>query len=214
MKKESSSGILESIKATEGLEAFCLNDAQYPLPKPYCFNHKNVRAFVVGADPSNFSDAGSPVVLDTVFGIGSGDARYFNGYLCNLKQVGLNLENIYVQNLVRNYLSFETSKKPAVWRKFAELWIGALREEFRRIDPTMKIPALITAEAIYEFLLLEASEKHAAITFYECRVPIPIPKEKTKLGRPVVPLYRHPRYRLADNKWPQYVSALSGVLSV
>ena len=30
------------------------------IPKPFCFNKNKVKAFVLGADPTNFSDHGKP----------------------------------------------------------------------------------------------------------------------------------------------------------
>jgi len=75
----------------------------------FCFNPKKVKAFVLGCDPTNFSDNGRPVELDYVFGIGQ-DHRYFSDILSNLIHVGLHLENIYIQNLVTEYQIEETGK--------------------------------------------------------------------------------------------------------
>ena len=45
-------------------------------PKPFCFNKKRVKAFVLGADPTNKSNRGKRIDLDYVFGIGQ-HAGYF-----------------------------------------------------------------------------------------------------------------------------------------
>jgi hypothetical protein len=38
-------------------------------PKPFCFNPKLIKAFVLGCDPTNFTDNGKPAQLDFVFGL-------------------------------------------------------------------------------------------------------------------------------------------------
>ena len=202
--------IIHSIKEDKKLKEYLLD---HPLPHPYCYDFKYVKAFVLGTDPSNFSDNGTPVVLDTVFAIGSGDPRYFRDILNNLKCIGLNLENIYVQNLVRNYMTFETSKNLPLWHEFASKWIEIVKQELHAIDPKAQIPALITAETIYDFLLVDKREKCKAIAFYDCKTVIPIEKTTNKLERPIIPLYRHPTYKLTSNRWNEYLSRLKTIFN-
>lgn len=80
-----------------------------PAPTPFCYNPKQLRAIVLGADPSNFTEKGERKILTKAFGIGDSDSRYFHGILKNLKEVGLGLEDIYVDNLIQDYLEFESS---------------------------------------------------------------------------------------------------------
>jgi hypothetical protein len=69
-------------------------------PKPFVFNKKQVKAFVLGADPTNFSNSGNPVELTYAFGIGQDD-RYFRDIQENQNSLGLHLEDVYIQNLFR-----------------------------------------------------------------------------------------------------------------
>ena len=78
------------------------------VPNPFCYNKSKIKVFVLGADPTNFSDHGKPVQIETAFGIGSGDHRYFDGFLSNLEEIGLGLKDIYVQNLVQDLWTKET----------------------------------------------------------------------------------------------------------
>jgi hypothetical protein len=77
-------------------------------PCQFCFNPSKIKAFVLGCDPTNFSDNGKPVELTYVFGIGQ-DHRYFSDILSNLQLLDLHLEDLYIQNLVPEYLDEETA---------------------------------------------------------------------------------------------------------
>ena len=88
-------------------------------PSPFCFNIKRIKAIVLGADPSNFTDNGNTKVLTKAFGIGDGEPGYFRDILKNLKRIGLSLEDIYVDNLIQVYLNSETSKNTD-WNKIAQ----------------------------------------------------------------------------------------------
>jgi len=162
------------------------------IPKPFCFNKSKIKAFVLGADPSNFSDHGKTVYLDTVFGIGSGDHRYFEGILRNLKEIGLGLEDIYVQNLVQEYLPDETSKLKD-WEKYADKWVHISKSEFDDIDKSCKTPVLVTAERIMKYLF---SETPPVEEIYNGNIEIPF--NDNKLSRPLIPFYRHPKYSLNE----------------
>ena len=170
-------------------------------PSAFCINKNKVKVFVLGADPSNFSDNGKTKQLNKVFGIGDGDARYFAGILRNLKEIGLDLEGIYVQNMISLYMDEETSKNKN-WENIAEGFVKSRIHEFNKIDKSRKIPVLVTAEKIYKFLLAEEVNPQSATSFYTCESTIPIDSEKNKLGRPLIPFYRHPKYEL--KKWKDY----------
>lgn len=168
------------------------------LPDPFCFNRKGIKAIVLGADPTNFSDSGSTVFLDTVFGVGSEDSRYFHDILNNLNIIGLHLEDIYVQNVVRNYMADETGKNK-LWEKFAEIWLPSLKEELNEIDPTGNIPVLVTAERIMKFLILDTYKLDKASVIYNNEV-MQIPASSSKVGRPMIALYRHYEYKLSGKQ--------------
>ena len=77
------------------------------LPRP----HKGtglVKAIVLDADPSW---NGRTKEVETVFDIDpQNGSPFFNPILKNLQCLGLTLDTIYVQNLVKNYFTLETSK--------------------------------------------------------------------------------------------------------
>lgn len=125
---------------------------QKPLaPTPFCYNPKQVKAIVLGADPSNFSDKGNRKILTKAFGIGDGDARYFQGILKNLKEVGLGLEDIYVDNLIQEYLEFESSNFK-LWEPVARKNIPYCLSRLDAIDKKRKLPVLLTTEVLYKVL--------------------------------------------------------------
>jgi hypothetical protein len=174
------------------------------LPHPYCFDPAKIKAFVLGCDPTNFSDNGNPVELTYVFGIGQ-NHQYFSDILSNLQLLGLHLEDLYIQNLVTEYLEEETGKNKN-WEAKAEIHLSGRKEEFDTIDPTGQIPAFLTAERLYHFLLKVGEKKWKASELYALKSEIPIPSDSNKLGRPLIPLYRHYRYNLL--KMPEYLSNL------
>lgn len=82
------------------------------LPKHYCCDDKdNVKAIILGCDPTNTK---KEYEFETVFGLRNTDEDeygnlFFRDIYENLKSIGLNKSNIYVQNLCRNYFVKETS---------------------------------------------------------------------------------------------------------
>ena len=178
-------------------------------PTAYCFNKENVKAFVLGADPSNFSEKGKTKILTTVFGIGDGDRRYFSGILKNLNMIGLSLEDIYVQNLITDYLKEETTKNKR-WEFIAKDYIEDRKLEFDGIDKTGNIPVLVTAERIYKFLINDDIIYHKAAEFYNCQADIPINSGDNKLGRPLIPFYRNHKYSL--NNWEDYKNRIIEII--
>lgn len=169
-------------------------------PRPFCFNPSKIKAFVLGCDPTNFSDSGKTVELSHVFGIGQ-DHRYFSDILSNLQLLGLHLEDLYIQNLVTEYLDEETGRNKN-WETVAEQYLSDRKIEFDKVDPTGKTPVFLTAERLYQFLLNDNEKKWKASDLYELNAEIPIPADSNKLGRPLIPLYRHYQYEL--EKWPIY----------
>lgn len=186
-----------------------LNNSLYPAY--FCKNKSKVKAFVLGADPSNFSDKGNTVLLKTVFGIGGGDKRYFQGILKNLVEIGLGWDDIYVQNLIGCFLTKETSKNTE-WDLIAEGWLPKRIEEFDLVDKTKSIPILITAEKILKFLLNDGMKYYSAEEYYSCSSKIPI--IKNKFGRPIIPFYRHQKYKLNKPEWVNYRNKLVEIIKV
>ncbi|PKP31017.1 MAG: hypothetical protein CVT99_11030 [Bacteroidetes bacterium HGW-Bacteroidetes-16] len=169
-------------------------------PNPFCLNKKSFKAFVLGADPTNFSDNGNPKQLEYVFGILSDEPRYFSGILKNLNLIGLHMEDIYVQNLIPVYLESETAKNKD-WEVHATIWIPKLIEEFDQVNPGRKKPVLVTAERIMKFLVNEDFILPKAKDIYEeSNTGLFVVKPKdNKLGRPLYAFYRHRAYDLFKN---------------
>ncbi len=176
-------------------------------PCPFCYNSKNIKAFVLGCDPTNFSDNGKPVQLKYVFSIGE-DPRYFKDILANLNLIGLHLEDIYVQNMIPNYLEEETSRNKE-WKKIAEEYLPQRIKEFNMIDPKQEIPVFLTAEKLYKFLLNDGEKALKAGELYQLKTPIPIVANKNKLGRPLIPFYRHFKYNLKN--WEDYLNNFKNI---
>ena len=177
------------------------------IPAPFCYNFKKIKAIVLGADPSNFSDKGKTKNLTKAFGIGDGDARYFQSILKNLKEIGLGLEDIYVDNLIHDYLDSETSRNKE-WYIVDKENIPCCLRRLDKVDERRKIPVLITAEAIYK--VISKARLFTAEQFYQ-EVAIPVSPSDNELKRPVIPFYRHQNYSI--EKWGRYQQKIKEILN-
>lgn len=188
--------IVREVKSESSLKGNIYDIEEFPIPEPFCFNKRKFKAFVLGADPSNFSNKGETVKLKTVFGIGSGDARYFKDILQNLKAIGLELEDVYIQNLIPVYMKKETQMNK-LWNEIAEYFVEHLRKEFYQIDKKGNTPVLVTAEKILKFLLSDKKIYQKAKEYYSYpELLLPIKATQNKLNRLVLPFYRHQAYKL------------------
>jgi hypothetical protein len=187
--------IIEKILNDVSLSTTYLNIKEYPLPKAYCpDDNSNIKAFILGTDPSNFSDNKQTKLVEYVFDLGK-DKRYFNSINQNLNEIGLRLENVFVQNMVRNYMNKETSSNP-YWDPYAEIWIPYVKQEFDSIDPHRKLPVFLTAHCILKILLLNPSDLGIPSDYYLGLREIPILPAQNKLERNLIPFYRHSFYSL------------------
>lgn len=172
----------------------------YNLPKPYYKDIKSVKAILLGCDPSNMYCRSLPYA----FAIESSH-KIFNSLIAalkrNLKEIELNLDVVYVQNLCQNYFVKETGKNLDLWYKSAnEYWIEYLKDELSVFNNN--IPMLLTSEYLYNVLINDSEIRYKPIDFYKCKADIPIPPEKNKLNRPIIPFYRHLKYNLKN--WEEY----------
>lgn len=175
---------------------------------PFCFNKNQVKAFVLGADPTNFSAGGNPAELLYAFGIGQ-DARYFSKILENLKRIGLHLEDLYIQNLLPEFQDKQTTENKN-YEKAAGGNTYAIAAEFDRIDPSKNLKVFLTAEKVYKAVIKEGKIIKQYGTFYNLETDIPIPASDNLLGRPLIPFFRHEDYDLVH--WPKYESFLRDLL--
>ena len=186
-----------------------------PPPKPWIV--PNPVAFVLGCDPTAFKaddkvkpmEERKPIFFRTVFGLDTG-LKYFGGINANLDALGLKYKtNTYIQNLVTDYQVEETSKNKE-WDKTASGSIDGRKMEFDTIDPTKKIPVLLTSERLYKLLMNAGEPLLTAKKLYE-QESVMIPADKNKLGRPLIALYRHPRYH--NSKQKAYFNSVKSALN-
>lgn len=163
------------------------------LPLPFRVPGSRVRAIVLGTDPSNPRG----ILVEKVFGLENLDSPYFRAILHNLEQIGLSLQDVYVQNLVKNYFRVVTSANPN-WGEIAALWCGMLQKELDGFFDR-RIPVLITTKDLYSVLALNPLQGKPSDLYRNQVVVIPT---ENHLGRTLVPFFRHWYYGL--QRWDDY----------
>ena len=124
------SGLMEYLLNHNDYKEFC--DSTLDIPKPYCINKDKVKAIVLGADPSNEKRE----KFEFAFGLENKKSPYFRNQLKNLNSVDIELEDIYVQNVCKNYFYIReaSGKKGLVtnknrkWIDVADLWVPLLKK--------------------------------------------------------------------------------------
>jgi len=109
--------------------------------------------------------------------------------------LGLSLDYIYVQNLVTDYQKEETGKNKD-WKQIAKGYVSGRKMEFDKIDSTCSIPVFLTSELLYK-VLITSDRPHTARDLYTKEGLVPIKANDNKLGRPLIPLFRHRNYNLS-----------------
>jgi hypothetical protein len=160
-------------------------------PKPFYTNKNKLKAFVLDADPTNPDKK----QFELVFGINSGDKRYFASIERNLTAVGLTIKDVYVENLVQEYLNKPTAENE-IWEKDADRWLPVTKKDLDEIDPSGRLPVFVTAERIMKFLYPETPK---ATEIFSGLIKVPFARNNNKLGRPVIPLYGHFKYNLSNH---------------
>lgn len=185
-----------TVKNYPELNVHCRSDLT-KLPKPF-YGQSELKAILLGADPTNNgvrNNAGLKE-LDNVFGINSEYERdFWDLQSRNLSAIGLNKENLYIQNVCRNYFTDQTSKNK-YWNKIATIWLPYMNEELEQLNH--KIPILVTAEKIMKLLIPETPP---AEEIYSMAVKADFYSDYFK--RKVYPLYRNLKYNLTAD-WPDY----------
>ena len=163
------------------------------LPLPFCIDRRRVKAIVLGTDPSNPKG----VFIQRVFGLEDPNSPYFKAIRDNLKQIGLSLEDVYVQNLCRNYFRIVTAAN-SDWIEIAALWRGRLQKELDDLFDR-RIPVLLTASQLYFALAMNPAPGKPSDLY---RNQVVVPPSENYLGRTIAPLFRHWFYNLA--RWGDY----------
>jgi hypothetical protein len=169
-------------------------------PIPFYFSKSRIKAIVLGADPTNQSDHGTMVELHYAFGIGQ-DPRYFQSILDNLNLLELHLEDLYIDNLLSDYQEKETGKNKQFIEKAREHCTEFITK-LNKMVPDKKVPVFITSHDIYKALLKDGEKVWQAKDLYELKTEIPVPADSNRLGKPLIPLFRHIEYMLKD--WTNY----------
>ena len=169
------------------------------LPEPYIGKDK-LSAILLGADPTNNGIPGDIGLkeLDYVFGLNNENYQkwFFRPQMTNLKSIGLQKDNLYIQNICRNYFENQTSKNKN-WSKIAKIWVKYLNEELKSLPH--EIPVLITALKIMKVLVENIPP---AEDIYNNPIKF-LPLYSQTLQRNIYPLYRNPKYFLSK-KYPDY----------
>ncbi|MGQ8335813.1 hypothetical protein ACUNWD_04630 [Sunxiuqinia sp. A32] len=180
---------------------------QIPIPAPWCEDRNQVKAILLGCDPSNRHTQ----IMPYVFTLGM-NIPVFNSFKKaferDLEVVGLSWNSVYVQNLCRNYFRKETSENRRIWLEASKLWIPVLDEELSKFDTN--IPVLLTSDMLFKALVTNPDAYGKTIDFYECRTKFPIDARDNLLNRPLIPFYlglngrTKQSYRLGTGKWVKY----------
>lgn len=169
-----------------------------PFPEPF-LGSGPIKAILLGADPTHIVE-NDPLPLKMVFNLNHEKSPYWRGIQKNIQMIaGLSRENVFVQNVCRNYFKVETSRNKE-WVKIArEFWIPILKEELDSMFPAA-VPILMTTEFILRAALKDKINLLKANNIYaEC---VSIQKEDNLFNRELLAFYRHPAYSLFN--WPEY----------
>lgn len=171
---------------------------KYPFPDAFK-GDEGIKAIVLGADPTHIVN-GIPKSLKQVFGLHLDKSPYWRSIQRNIEQLSsISKNNLYVQNICRNYFTKETSKNKH-WVKIArDYWSRELKKELDdKFDKN--IPILMTTEFILHSLLKNNRPKVKAFDIYtSCRM---FNKDDNLLSRDLIAFYRHSRYSLKN--WEEY----------
>lgn len=120
--------------------------------------------------------------------------------LANLNAINLSIKDAYIQSLISEYLPVETSKYKD-WEKISEIHLPQLIKELDAFNKKRRIPVLVTAERVMKFLV--ESKLPKSKDYYQPKtegLDFPV----NKLGRVVIPFYRHPDYGLRKVEYDRY----------
>lgn len=198
------------------LKVFCRTDAELQeLPEAYSVK-SDVKAIILGADPTNNGIRGNTGIkkLKYVFGINEPayEKWFFRPQKDNLFALNpkLTKDDFYIQNLCRNYFVFQTYKNKTKWSKIAiKFWVEYLKDEIKNIP--RDIPILSTSDVITFVLVPKAKETKTA-DIYSGKIEPNF--FSTELQRYVLPFYRGFSYPLNSGRFPKYLNLLKQQLHV
>ena len=201
----------ELLARLKGIERLAVSDA-LNWPAAYCKDPTNIKAIVLGCDPSNKHDQN----LKYAFGIETETLllkQFFAGIQKNLTVIGLSLHDVYIQNLCQNYFEKETAKNP-LWKQAAEVWIPYLKAELNALPISKDIPVFLTAGVLYEVLLQEGIKRYSPRELYSRPETLPVKATDNLLGRPLYPVFRGGRGMYELTRWPAYKEVLKNYCNI
>ncbi len=187
----------------------CINNPDFP--EPFHRGLNNVKAIILGADPSTPDKK----VLKHVFGLENPKSPYFEPILKNLSHIDLSLDNIYVKNLCPNYFTDVTDNNDLYLEIAKEYWLPILRDELNLLFKP-EIPVLVTAWKPFIVVAPDAKKYKNCKSRIYTEVKI---FNQNLLGRPVIALFRGGRrkgnngyYDLSIPEFSAYVTAVKNLI--
>lgn len=170
-----------------------------PIPKPYYENLSSVKAIVLGSNPmyiKGSTEAAFVFNLST-FKQGLEGEEIFGNIYNNLQAIGLEIKQIYAENLCKNYLK-HTSVHDEAWIRIASIWGKHLKDQLDELF-SKDIPVLVTAPWI-----LKALGKEIRDGMYYYSENKFIHGEDNILDRLLIPFFRQKQYDLNKDDFVFY----------
>lgn len=173
---------------------------EYDIPEAHEGKDK-IKAIVLGADPTHIVGT-CPKKMEKVFGLEKAEnSPYWRGIGKNLRHINLTLDNVYIQNVCRNYFNRGTSKNEKWGEIASSYWIPLLKEELdSRFES--RVPILMTTQFIL-WAALESPDKKIKAKILYCEHKY-IHEEDNKFRRKLYAIYRHPYYSLSKTEFWNY----------
>jgi len=179
---------------------------QHSLPEPYA--GRDIKAIFLGADPGTVNSQRFTYVFKLEDGESS---KYFRQFVPSLRAIGLTTDNLFVQNLCRNYFDRDTSSHKKDWLQCAAHWVPILKKELDELNLNERLPVLVSAYVILEALCKSPCKEPQF--YYANRVLIR--KNQNLLGRTLIPFFRGGmgKYDLGKAKWSLYSKKIAKYLT-
>lgn len=170
-----------------------------PVPKPYYENLDSVKVILLGSNPMFIQESKEAAFVFNLstFKQGLEGEEIFGNIYHNMQAIGLGLNDIYAQNLCKNYLK-NISVHDEAWIRIARIWGIALKEELNELFPN-DVPVLITAPWI-----LKALGKGIRDGMYYYTKNEFIKPEDNILDRLLIPFFRQKQYSLNKEMFTPY----------
>lgn len=170
-----------------------------PIPKPYYENLESVKVILLGSNPMFIKDSTEAAFVFNLstFKQGLEGEEIFGNINNNLQAIGLRLNEVYAENLCKNYLK-HISVHDEAWIRIASVWGGYLKKQLDELFPK-DVPVLITAPWILKAL---GKEMRDGMYYYTSNKFIN--PEDNILDRLLIPFFRQNQYDLSKDIFSSY----------